>query len=266
MNTAPPIIIAGIHRSGTSLLARILAEMGLHIGTKLDSHRESVLFKRINNQLLKESGATWNSPEPFLDNLKEEAFVESQAQRALSLFQEGIREYGEVETGCGWGWKDPRNILTLPIWLAAFPDAKVIFIERHGIDVALSLQRREFRRIPYALVGRAKETLMFPPTLRTGYQLWCLYSRAARDLQQKYPNWISIRYEDLISEPKKHMTTLQKFICLDVTPTEIEQIAKRVVRRPTSRSRFEDLCVRVLLRLHLLNPEALHEAGYETRG
>lgn len=263
LESGAPAIIVGMHRSGTSVLARLLSEIGLYIGNQLDIHYESVLFKRINNQLLVESGASWNSPQQFLDKLSNEAFVESQAQRALKLFREGISQYGEVEEGRPWGWKDPRNTLTLPVWLAAFPEARVVFIERHGIDVALSLQRRELRRVPFTLIGRAKEKLMFPPTIRRGYRLWALYSQVTRDLQERYSNWISLRYEDLISQPAIQMAMLQKFLCLEVTPAEIEKIAARIVRRPTSRSRSEELRVRMLLRLHLINGAALREAGYE---
>ena len=38
-----------------------------------------------------------------------------------------------------WGWKDPRNVFTLPLWLRVFPEAKIIYIVRNGVDVAASL-------------------------------------------------------------------------------------------------------------------------------
>jgi hypothetical protein len=44
-----------------------------------------------------------------------------------------------------WGWKDPRNSITLPVWLKLFPDARVIHIVRNGVDVAESLYRRQQR-------------------------------------------------------------------------------------------------------------------------
>jgi hypothetical protein len=262
LNTDSPIIIAGMHRSGTSLLARIVSEMGVHMGDQLDSHHESVLFKHINKQLLLDAGASWNRPEPFLDRLKEEGFIEYQVQRVLTWFSEGLSRYGRVEGNRCWGWKDPRNTLTLPVWLAAFPQAKLVFIERHGIDVALSLQRREVRRIPFTLLGRASERLMFPPSLMTGYELWYTYCRVARELQRNFSNWTSLRYEDLISEPERPITILQEFLGLDNTSADIRLLASHIVRRPTSPSRFEMLRVRLLFKLRLLDPLRLHEAGY----
>ena len=48
MNKSSPIIIAGMHRSGTSMVTNILKKLGLTIGSKLDSNHESIFFQRIN--------------------------------------------------------------------------------------------------------------------------------------------------------------------------------------------------------------------------
>ncbi len=264
--TTSPIIIVGMHRSGTSLLAHILTEMGLHIGNQLDMHNESVLFKYINNRLLVDVGASWFHPEPFLTKLEREGFVVAQAERAFQLFEKDISQYGQVKLKGNWGWKDPRNILTLPIWMRVFPAAKVINIERHGIDVSLSLQRREIKRIPYWLLGLTKEKGMFPPTLRTGYKLWHRYLQIAQSLHNHHPRWMSIRYEDLLLEPEKNIVDLQKFLDLDVAFSRIEWIAKQIVQRPTSRSFLEDLRVQMLLKLGLLALQPLYERGYKVFG
>jgi hypothetical protein len=44
-----------------------------------------------------------------------------------------------------WGWKDPRSTFTLPLWLCLFPNAKIINIKRHGVDVAQSLRVRGWK-------------------------------------------------------------------------------------------------------------------------
>ena len=43
MNTADSIIITGMHRSGTSLLSKILMNEGIFMGSKLDSNRQAFL-------------------------------------------------------------------------------------------------------------------------------------------------------------------------------------------------------------------------------
>ena len=46
-----PIIITGMHRSGTSLLTNFLSDCGVFMGKSLDGNYESVFFQRINIQL-----------------------------------------------------------------------------------------------------------------------------------------------------------------------------------------------------------------------
>ena len=41
------------------------------------------------------------------------------------------------------GWKDPRNTFTLDLWLKLFPNAKIINIMRHPLDVSQSLLVRQ---------------------------------------------------------------------------------------------------------------------------
>jgi hypothetical protein len=53
-----------------------------------------------------------------------------------------------------WGWKDPRNIFLLPLWLDIFPDAKIIHVFRNGVDVAYSLAQREKSRIHRVVGGK----------------------------------------------------------------------------------------------------------------
>ena len=50
MNKREPIIITGKHRSGTSLLSKILIDQGIFMGSKLDSNSESIFFQRKINQ------------------------------------------------------------------------------------------------------------------------------------------------------------------------------------------------------------------------
>src|SRR5205814_6378464 len=54
-------------------------------------------------------------------------------------------EGGLRQLNAPWGWKDPRSTFTLPMWLRIFPNAKVVSIERNGVDVAESLRAREVR-------------------------------------------------------------------------------------------------------------------------
>src|SRR5205814_8373844 len=41
-----------------------------------------------------------------------------------------------------WGWKDPRNCLTLSFWRDLLPELKVLLIVQNPLEVAYSLRNR----------------------------------------------------------------------------------------------------------------------------
>jgi len=121
-----------------------------------------------------------------------------------------------------WGWKDSCNMLTLPLWLMLFPNAKVIFIVRNGIDVARSLVERES--------GASKKfESLIKRHLCTSHSIRC------RDFDESFALWESyaeifeafsltaipdrgqllcLRYEDLLLEPAKTIARLAAFVDL----------------------------------------------------
>jgi len=40
----PPIVIIGMHRSGTSIVTRMLGQLGLFVGKKKDMNHEALFF------------------------------------------------------------------------------------------------------------------------------------------------------------------------------------------------------------------------------
>ena len=254
-----PIIVMGMHRSGTSLVARILSELGLHIGLVLDSHHESVCFKNINKCLLHDQGAHWARPAPFVSKLNDSAFVEQNAQKALHLLEQWFDSHGEPANGQLWGWKDPRNTLILPVWLEIFPNASVIHVVRNGIDVALSLYRREFRRYLHP----SSEKRMFPPTIGAGYRLWTTYLEIGLQIEAQGSRCMRLRYEDLLSQPKEQLWALAHFLDIRVKPETIRTVAERLIKQPTRRSKKERIWVWFLLKTRIINPTPLVAMGYE---
>src|ERR1700748_2976905 len=67
-----PICIAGAHRSGTSMLARLLHSSGLNLGPEKDmmppaadnpdGFWENLQFVRLNDELLNSAGGAWDLP------------------------------------------------------------------------------------------------------------------------------------------------------------------------------------------------------------
>lgn len=162
-----PIIIIGMHRSGTSMLFKMLKDLGLFIGIDLDDNLEARFFVNRNEKILNICNATWDNPEP-LDNLINNYHVR---RKITNYLHDDIRSFSILsflgpkkffkyksllKLDFKWGWKDPRNTFLLPFWLDIFPKAKFIHIYRNGIDVANSLAYRELQRINGALKRRRK--------------------------------------------------------------------------------------------------------------
>ncbi len=152
MSKKSPIIIGGMHRSGTSMVTNILQKAGLTIGRKLDSNNESLFFQRINIWMMTLLGASWDAPKSFKDIDKEikqnivsqlDALLNSRTNSLYFGWSAIIKKGSFNEIDNPWGWKDPRNSFTASIWKEVFPDLKAIYIIRHPIDTAESLLRRQ---------------------------------------------------------------------------------------------------------------------------
>jgi hypothetical protein len=254
----PPLIILGMHRSGTSLLARILNELGVYLGKDLHGHFESRCFRNINNELLATAGSHWAKPDAFLAAIETEKFITQCHALVKASLEEEIGNYGNPSEFDFWGWKDPRNTLTLPIWLQCFPNSKRIYIFRNGIDVALSIYRREIRY----LLKNSAENRLFPPTIGASFRLWETYMKVGKQLCFRSQNCFSLRYEDLLFDSKNQIREIIKFIGIEFDERRIELIVKKFIRKPTERSKSENIRLRLLSRTGFLNLDSLKEYGY----
>lgn len=246
----PPIILIGMHRSGTTMLTRVLESLGLFVGAYLDENHESLFFANLNNWLMRQCGAEWVHPEPFHSLIKA-PHVRAWMVKRLTCFLHsprvllylGASRYLRWRTPFRlarmWGWKDPRNTYTLPLWLALFPEAKVVHIYRHGVDVAQSLKMRAERQFSASQTESYRmDWLRVRPRevtntirclqLEGGFSLWEEYMTEARQQIDRLGNHVfEIQYEALLEDPLKIIETLTEFCDL---PHEIPRI-KGIVER-----------------------------------
>jgi hypothetical protein len=140
MTAAAPILILGMHRSGTSCLAGSLQQRGLHLGEVHESrpynrkgNRENQQVMDLNNAVLAASGGAWDRPPAHLR-------WDPASEAARDGIIAGLRS---GSGGAPWGFKDPRSLLTLPFWQAALPGARLAGTFRHPSRVAASLRARD---------------------------------------------------------------------------------------------------------------------------
>jgi hypothetical protein len=245
-----PVIILGMHRSGTSMVSELLDELGLFVGQKLQDDHESTFFLELNNQIMNRVSAAWDYPKPVLDFLACEEAVQMTAQALeADLSSRRIKEFlgkGSLETfDTPWGWKDPRTVFTLPLWLQLFPQARLVYIVRNGIDVAKSLMVREkkllslrIERFETRMAKRSFRSALERAgykgaprclTLRGGLDLWLEYvAQAERNLTGLSNAIHVLKYEDMLGNPQKHLPELTAFCGLDVKPAKIEEAIKQI--------------------------------------
>ncbi len=249
----PPIIVLGAPRSGTSMLTRMLEALGVFVGWRTDSNHESRFFLRINEWLLSQSGGSWSEPSPIhylLQNPELRSrttnYIASrllESPRAISYL--GMAKYLHYRSiyrlEKPWGWKDPRNTFTLPIWLDLFPGAKIIYIQRRGDDVAASLRRFvrmvHWRSKLYESLGplqwiRPKSgPFRHPRCDQTEgcYSLWQEYvSHTAITLSSLRERPLKLQYESIQVDPLSCATELARFCELEVTIKRIQSVAAMV--------------------------------------
>lgn len=245
-----PIIFIGMHRSGTSLLGGLLAQLGLFVGFRKDENNEALFFQRINDWLLRQSGATWDRPLGIQDLWAAEAglpWTETYIKNVLSsprvIEYLGLRRYlaGGIDAlNAPWGWKDPRSTFTLPMWLRIFPQAKVICIERHGVDVAESLRARNLwafeRRVSLykkhrflAVLRSMKSGFIDSPrcaSLEGGFALWQEYFDQARRMVSQLPSdrVLVVEYAHLLEDPIPCLRAAAGFCGLEEPETALHRV------------------------------------------
>ena len=137
---SPPILILGMHRSGTSCLAGSLQQRGLFLGTVYESrpynrkgNREHQQVMDLNDAVLAASGGAWDRPPAAL----RWSAAEAEGRDAFAAAMETASQ------GSAWGFKDPRTLLTLPFWRERLADARLVGTFRHPARVARSLVARD---------------------------------------------------------------------------------------------------------------------------
>jgi hypothetical protein len=254
MNPRPPIIIIGMHRSGTSMIVRSLQQLGLFAGWRKEHNDEALFFLKLNDWMLNHCGAAWDNPSPFARLLEHDAiralFVDrlrlviGSPQFAGYLGLSRYLKFGSPwRLTFPWGWKDPRNTYTLPLWLDLFPDAKVINICRHGIDVAQSLKARQdltlsrasrrpaWRKRVRTLIALEPRPLVSSlrcTTIDGGLSLWREYmSTAQSHVDALGDRALSVSYEEVLEQPLEELERLADFAGLSYGRDELSSAAAK---------------------------------------
>lgn len=247
------------------MIARLLDELGLFQGSELQEDHESTWFLGINDLLLERVNAAWDNPSPIRGFLQNPAAFDLTARCLETDFSSkltrdflGRRRAMKFKSllcyDKPWGWKDPRTIFTLPLWLRLFPGAKLLYIVRNGVDVAKSLQTRELRELDRRIAefagkkpagNRSKlQRAGFKGSARCltvegGFSLWEEYvAEAERALTQTANPRLVIRYEDFLADPASHLPRLAQFCGIESSADVVTQAVAKIKVDPARANAF----------------------------
>lgn len=153
------VCVLGMHRSGTSLVARLLDELGIDFGgadelmapnfANPGGYWEFEAIVRVHDSIFEELSRRWDTAFPLPRGWHRDSKVAPHRERLREIVQERFRER-EI-----FGWKDPRTSLLLPLWKDVLSELGIpvhfVLTFRHPLDVANSLARRDGFRARDAL-------------------------------------------------------------------------------------------------------------------
>ena len=213
-----PVLIAGVHRSGTSWVARTLHEAGMNLGDDLlgdqpgnpYGHFEDNRVVALHDAALEEQDLTWKSTTP----------VQHRSESDLRVGIDAIvRERSNTATP--WAIKDPRLCLFLPEWLAVAPQSRLIVVFRRPDEVVESLRRRHARRWVHTRhVDPSDLAFWEQPDL--GLHLWVHYNEqlliSARSMD---PGHVHVIEWNTTGATSRLVSSIAEKWNLELTPTTI---------------------------------------------
>jgi hypothetical protein len=135
------LVVTGMHRSGTSLVANVLHHAGINMGDDLlpadignrHGYYEDALIHDVHVEMMRSAGI-------------DDAFTVLPDALPLSVGAPAAERAREVIAGRSgqerWGWKEPRSALFCDFWLQLVPEATFLFLLRDPTLVLDSLVRR----------------------------------------------------------------------------------------------------------------------------
>ena len=212
MSERAPVCIAGMHRSGTSLLALLLHGCGLDLGRESelipptrdnpDGHWEHREFVAVNDALLAALGGGWDLPPELPAGWPQRPEIAPLKALARGL----IAGFPKDRV---WGWKDPRTSLTLGFWRELLPSLKTVICVRHPAEVALSLRRR----------GLSSHAF--------GFALWMRHQRQALADTEGAARLVT-HYDAFFHRPEAELRRVLRFAGIEAGDAAISSCVQRI--------------------------------------
>ncbi len=214
-----PVCILGMHRSGTSLTAAIVAALGVDFGPAAGlmsphpdnpaGYYEQEEITRLNDELIEAYHGEWSRPPRVLPGLSRRLWLAPQRDRARALVH---ALYGDTR----WGFKDPRFSLTLPFWISIVGEMDYLICIREPREVAASLLARA-RVTPDPVPASLNAT--------DWERAWLRYTNAAL-ANTRGKRRLIICHADLMHESGRQAARVARFLGVQAQPDELAGLVR----------------------------------------
>lgn len=216
------VVITGMHRSGTSMVANTLYDLGVYMDEKsllpADPSNSKGYFEdqdiiNFHNDLLLENGRY-----PFLSKGIKSFRISSKLEYRADKI---IEKYSKEKV---WGFKDPRTSLFLDYWnrkLSGF-ELHYLFLYRDPFQVVDSLLRRN----PDFFSGREKLTI----------QSWLIYNKSICRFAEKKKSHLLINIQNFIENPQEYLFQIDKKFGLDLSNSYNHAFEESLFKQETNSS------------------------------
>ena len=200
-----PIIVLGVERSGTSVVAELLHRWGAYAGPpeklhKADAHAPRGYWEFLPLwDLLSElgdfdAGASWWDHD-FQQKVEKKAADPAYRQKATELM-------AEMHNGGLWFWKDPALSHFLPFWKQIWGDAIYVITVRNPLDTAVSWQK-------FIMPSNVKVGISFVAMNLLRWQhMMTLILQHTEDARHR----LFLSYEDIMRNPRSQVERLTGFL------------------------------------------------------
>ena len=183
------VVVGGMHRSGTSLLASLVHGAGVSMGQRLmgtgngndAGHFEDLDFHDLHERALIGNGLGAEGFTPVAEPAVPEP-LRAAAERLVA---------DRRGSGCPWGWKDPRTVLFLEFWAEMLPEARFVFVFRSPWEVVDSFFRR------------GDPAFVFNPLLAA--RVWLHYNRLILRFVSRHPDRCLVRETRQVAQQAKQV-------------------------------------------------------------
>lgn len=191
------ICTLGMHRSGTSVVSRMLNLLGVHLGPtdamsapgedNPKGYWEHHPLALLNDEILATLGGRWDAPPVVRHDWTGDPRLEGLKAKARQLI---VQDFAAEPL---WGWKDPRTCITLPFWQEIIGPLRYVICIRNPAAVAASLGRRNGMSI------------------EQGEQLWLTHVQASLAHTTGQPR-IFVFYDDIMDDWASELRRMAAFI------------------------------------------------------